>query len=93
MRSRSWLIFDVRLFDDMRRKKLMVAVATAHLLTWFWLLNWASERADEGSAIVPAIGIGVMLAAWLQYRTVISLRRAASAQAEPVARANELTLQ
>jgi hypothetical protein len=58
-----------------RKAKIVVAAATAHLLFWFWALSWIAKKAASGSPVVIGAMIALMLAAWIQYRTALALRR------------------
>jgi hypothetical protein len=60
---------------SMRKNQIVVAVATAHLFLWFLVLSWLGEKAFLDSPRVIAAMIALMVAAWIQYRAVLSLRR------------------
>jgi hypothetical protein len=61
--------------ETIRQKKFAIAGATAHLFFWFWMLAWMGKKTAPGSPVVVGAMIGLMIAAWLQYRTVLALRR------------------
>jgi hypothetical protein len=61
--------------ERMRKKKFAIACATAHLFFWFWAVDGISKQAAPGSPVVTATMIMLMIAAWIQYRTVLALRR------------------
>jgi len=60
--------------ETKRKKKFAIAVATAHLFFWFWVLSWIDKKVAMGSPIAISAMIALMLAAWIQYRTVLALR-------------------
>jgi hypothetical protein len=65
---------------ETQRKKRAIAIATAHLFFWFFVLGLLARKAPEAHQVFIAAGIALFVAAWIQYRAVLAYRRAAKSE-------------
>ena len=62
--------------DDAQKKKAVFRLATVHLIFWFVVLSAVEKRAPADRSFQIAVMVALVIAAWIQYRSLLALRRA-----------------
>ncbi|MEY2882094.1 MAG: hypothetical protein RLZZ15_4474 [Verrucomicrobiota bacterium] len=55
-------------------KKLTIGLTTVNLFMWVWAVERISGKEATAPSTPMVAGIGLMLAAWIQYRAVLASR-------------------
>ena len=63
------------MYGDAQRKKARFTLATVHLIFWFVVLSVLEKPALADRLNQIAVMIALMIAAWIQYRALLALRR------------------